>query len=244
MYTLKTNNNLISKSIISLSLLLASSSALAATEYPENPVLRPLTLTDGTIAIGGALGWGEEDDDNRVVLGLDAAYGLTDDLTLGLGGLTYRLLARPSNGTGLELAVGLGVRGFQESTVNGDAVGYGADLNGKYVFNKDIAMTFDLGYIKWDEEKLGNKDEYRYGIGLQANVAKAWTASVNYTYRDLKYFQQDDAHEVNVGLNYAYSKQTDIGMFAGYSSFDALENDYKLDNSFDRVAGVYATYRF
>ena len=41
-----------------------------------------------------------------------------------------------------------------------------------------------------------------------------------------------------------YSKSTDIGAFVGYSNFDAQENGYNLDDSFDRVAGVYATYRF
>lgn len=232
------------KSLISMALLLASSAVFAETEYPENPVLRPLTLTDGTIAVGGALAWGEEKDDSRAMLNLNAAYGLTDDLTLGLGGLNYRVLARPSNEMGLELAVGLGVRGYQESNINGDSVGYGANLNGKYVFDKDIAMTFSAGFVKWDEEKLKNKDEYRYSIGLQANVAKDWTTNVNYTYRDLKDFAQKEAHEASIGLNYAYSKSTDVGVFASYSSFDAQENGYKLDNSFDRVAGVYAAYRF
>ena len=67
------------KSLISMTLLLASSAVFAETEYPENPVLRPLTLTDGTIAVGGALMWGEEKDDSRGALSLNAAYGLTDD---------------------------------------------------------------------------------------------------------------------------------------------------------------------
>ena len=79
---------------------------------------------------------------------------------------------------------------------------------------------------------------------MQTNIAKDWTASASYTYRDLIDFEQNHAHEVGVGLNYAYSKSTDIGVFAGYSSFDAQENGYKVDNSFDRVAGVYASYRF
>jgi opacity protein-like surface antigen len=235
---------IMNKSLISIALLLASSTVFAATEYPENPVLRPLTLTDGTIAISGALAWGEENNDSRGEVYLNAAYGLTDNLTLGFGGLNYRVLARPDNKTGLELAVGLGVRGYQDSNVNGDSVGYGADLNGKYVFDENIAMIFSLGYIKWDEEQLKNKDEYRYSVGFQANVAKDWTATTSYIYRDLKDFSQDDAHEVNVGLNYVYSKNTDIGVFAGYSSFDAQENSYKLDDNFERVAGVYATYRF
>ena len=232
------------KSLISMALLLASSTVFAETEYPENPILRPLTLADGTMAVSGALMWVEEENDSRGELNLNVGYGLTDDLTLGLGGVSYRILARPDNKTGLELAVGLGVRGYQESAINGDSVAYGTDLNGKYVFNKDIAMIFSLGYVKWDEEKLKNKDEYRYSIGVQANVAKDWTATASYTYRDLKDFNQSEAHEVSLGINYAYSKNIDLGMFTGYSSFDAQENGYKLDNSFDRVAGAYVTYRF
>jgi len=232
------------KSLICIALLLTSSAVFADTEYPKNPVLRPLTLTDGTIAVGGALAWGEEEDDRRGEINLHAAYGVTDDLTVGLGGLKYRFLARSGNNIGLELAVGLGVRGYQESASNGDSVGYGVDLNGKYVFNKDIAMLFSAGYVKWDEEKLKNKDEYRYSVGVQANIIKDWTASARYTYRDLKDFTQDEAHAVNVGLNYAYSKSIDVGLFVGYSDFDAQENGYKIDNSFERIAGLYATYRF
>jgi opacity protein-like surface antigen len=235
---------MMNKSLISIALLLTSATAFAETEYPENKVLRPLTLTDSTVSIGGSLAWGEEEDDSRGEFNLNAGYGLTDDLTLGFGGLKYRVLARPDNETGLELALGLGFRGYQESDINGDSVAYGADVNGKYVFDKNIAMIFSLGYVKWDEEKLKNKDEYRYSIGVQANVAKDWTATASYTYRDLKDFAQHEAHEVNVGLNYAYSKSTDIGVFTGYSSFDAQENGYKLDDSFDRVAGIYAAYRF
>jgi opacity protein-like surface antigen len=232
------------KSLISIGLLLTSSVVFAETEYPENPVLRPLTLTDGTISVSGALAWGEEKDQRRGELNLNAAYGLTDKLTLGLGGVNYRFLARQDNDTGLELTVGLGIRGFQKSSTNGESVAYGTDLNGKYVFDKDIAMIFSVGYVKWDEEVLKNKDEYRYSVGIQTNVAKDWTATARYTYRDLKDFNQSDANEVNIGINYAYSKTTDIGIFAGYSDFDAPENGYKFDNSYDRVAGIYANYRF
>lgn len=232
------------KSLISITLLLASSTIYAATEYPKNPVLRPLTLTDGTIALGGALAWAEENDDNRGELNLNVAYGFTDNLMLGLGGINYRVLARPDNKTGLELMVGLGLRGYQDSKLNGHSVGYGTDLNGKYVFNDNIAMIFSLGYVKWDEEKLKNKDEFRYSVGVQTNIAKDFTATASYTYRDLKDFSQNDAHEVNVGLNYTYSKNTDIGLFAGYSSFDAQENGYELDDSFERIIGIYSEYRF
>lgn len=232
------------KSFISIALLVASTSVFAETEYPQNPVLRPLTLTDGTISISGAIALVEEENHSRGELNLNAAYGLTDNLTIGLGGINYRVLARPDNNTGLELAVGLGMRGYQESSLNGDSVGYGVDLNGKYVFNEDIAMLFSLGYVKWDEEKLQNKDEYRYSLGVQAKVAKDWTANVMYTYRDLKDFKQNEAHKISAGLNYEFSKNVDVGVFAAYSNFDAQENGYNLDNSFERAAGIYAAYRF
>ena len=232
------------KALISIALLLASSTVSAETEYPQNPVLRPLTLTDGTISVSGVLAWGEEKDNRHSDLNLDINYGLTDNLMLGLGGINYRVLARPDNKTGLELMVGLGLRGYQDSKLNGHSVGYGTDLNGKYVFNDNIAMIFSLGYVKWDEEKLNNKDEFRYSVGVQANIAQDFTATASYTYRDLKDFSQNDAHEVNVGLNYTYSKNTDIGLFAGYSSFDAQENGYDLDDSFERIVGIYSEYRF
>ena len=232
------------KSLISIALLIASSTVFAETEYPENPVLRPLTLTDGTVSVGGGLTWSEEKDDDSLGLNLNIGYGLTDNLTLGLGGINYRILARENNETGLELTVGLGVRGFQKSSVTGESIAYGTDLNGKYVFDKDFAMIFSVGYVKWDEEVLKNKDEYRYSVGLQTDLAKDWTATARYTYRDLKDFNQSEAHEAIVGVNYAFSKSTDIGIFAGYSDFDAQENGYKLDNSYDQVAGIYANYRF
>lgn len=232
------------KSIISAALLLTSASAFAETEYPQNPVLRPLTLTDGTVFVGAALARAEEKDVKRTVLGLHVGYGLTDNVTLGLDGIKYRFLARDNNSTGLELTVGAGLRGFQESSKYGDSVAYGADLNGKYVFNKNFATIFSAGYVEWDEDKRKNKGEFRYSIGLQANIVKDWTASASYTYRDLIDFEQDEAYKVNVGINYAYSKSTDIGLFAGYSNFDAQKESYKFDNNFDRVAGVYAAYRF
>ncbi|MDO6445937.1 porin [Colwellia sp. 1_MG-2023] len=237
------------KSLISMALLLASTAVFAGnqsdnTSYPKNPILRPLTLSDGTIAVSGAVSWGEEKNKSRGELNLNVAYGLTDNLTIGFGGLNYRILARDNNQTGLELAVGAGIRGFQDSTSNGDAIGYGADLNGKYVFNQDIAMTFSLGYVIWDEEHLANKSENRFSIGVQSKVTKNWTAFNNYTYRDLKGFSQEDSHSVTSGLNYTFSKDIDVGLYASYSDFEAQENGYKLKNNFERSAGLYATYRF
>jgi hypothetical protein len=237
------------KSLISMALLLASTAAFAGNQsdhssYPENPILRPLTLSDGMVAISGGITLGEEKNETRGELNLNAAYGLTDNLTLGLGELKYRVLARDNNQTGLELAVGLGLRGFQESKSHGDAIAYGADLNGKYVFNQDISMTFSLGYINWDEEYLENKSENKFSIGVQSNVARDWTAYTNLSYRDLKGFTQDDSYSVTSGLNYTFTKDIDVGMYASYSDFEAQDNGYNLDSNFERSAGLYVAYRF
>jgi len=230
--------------LTAIALLLVSSSVLAETKYPENPVLRPLTLTDGTIAITGGLITGEQDDDNRNEAFIHGAYGITDDLTIGFGGLNYRLLSRPGNKTGVELAVGIGFKDYQEQFNKGDSVAYGIDITGKYVFDDNLAMTYGLDIIKWDEEHRKDRSEYRLSFGVQKRLAEDWTLNANYTYRALQDFEQDDARELGVGLNYAYSKNIDMGLFAKSSNFDANENGYKLDNSFDRLLGIYATYRF
>jgi len=232
------------KLLITTVFVLVPTLSYAEKKYPENPVLRPLTLTDGIVSIGGGLSVIEDNDNKSGAISLYAAYGLTDNLTINLGGVDYRVLARKNNETGLELAVSAGLRGFQKSNVNGDSIAYGANLNGKYVFNSSLAMNFSLGLIKWDEEKISNKDEYRYSVGLQTKLAKGWTTHVNYTYRDLKYFEQNDAHVINAGLNYSFSKSVDLGGALGYSDFDAVINGYDLDNSFERSVGVYVGYRF
>ena len=237
------------KTLLSIALILTSSAAYAGSEFPTNPVLRPLTLGDGMFAISGGVVAGEENNKNRNHGFLNFGYGLTDDLTFSLNGLKYRVLARKGNRAGLEVAVGLGVRGYQEfyydnKTKKGDSTAYGADISGKYVFNADVAVNFGLSYLKWDEEARKNKDEYRVNVGIQKRLAKDWTLGTHYTYRYLKDFTQDDAHEVNVNLNYAYSKTTDFGMFATYSSFDAQENGYQLDNNLDRGLGLYFNTRF
>ena len=232
------------KTITAISLLLISTNLLAETEYPKNPILRPLTLTDGTIAITGAVALQEEKNENRGRIFANLAYGLTDNLTLGYGGLNYRILARPDNQTGLELAVGLGLRGHQEQLNNKESIAYGTDITGKYVFAPDLAMTFALGFVKWDEQHRDNREEFRYSVGVQKRLASDWSINGNYTYRDLKDFEQNNAHQAQVALNYTYNKNTDIGLFAGYSNFDAQENGYKSDHNFDRAVGLYVSYRF
>lgn len=221
-----------------------SAQALANDSYPENPIKRPLTLADGMAEVAGGVIYGEENDDKRTEVFANIAYGVTDDFTIGFDGLTYRFLSRDNNGNGLELATSIGLKGFQESKVNGDSKGYGIDVYGKYVLNDDLAFTFGTAFVKWDEDKLKNKDEYRYHVGVMTNIAPDWTAAFNYTYRDLKDFVQDDAHVASATLNYAYNKNTDIGVFATYSDFDAEKNGYDLENSFDKGIGLYVAYRF
>ena len=227
-----------------LAVTLLSTSALAEDKSMTNPILRPMTLTDGTVQIIGAFVWGEEAGENRTDGSFGVGYGLTDDLTLGLGGINYRVLARSENGTGLELTTSVGFRGFHDSKEHGESIGYGMDLNGKYVMDENLALTFGVGYVIWDEDILENKNEVRYSVGLQANLAKDWTARASYTYRNLQDFNQNEAHQVNLSLNYTYSQQTDIGIFTAYSDFDALENGYVLEDNFDKTVGVYVSYRF
>lgn len=241
---IKLKRIIMKKSLVSIALLLSSVSAFAETEYPENQVLRPLTLTAGTIAVGGAIAWGEENNDNHGEVNVNAAYGFTDNLTVSIGNINYRILARPDNKTGLELTLGLGLRGFQETINNEDSFAYGGDLNGKYVIDENTAMIFSLGYVLWDEEKQKNKDEFRYSVGFQTNITKNWSTTTSYMYRDLNDFIQKDAHEFTVNANYALSKNTDIGIFTTYTNFDAQQNGYKNDNNFERAAGIYAVYRF
>lgn len=232
------------KTLITLSLLIASSSALAESTMPENPVMRPITLTDGTAVVAGGVVYGNEADDSRGEAFVNLAYGITDDFTVGFGGLSYKFLSRNLDETGLDMAVSIGSRGFHESTVNGDSKAYGLDVHGKYVIDSDLAVTFGFGGVIWDEDILENKSEYRYSVGVMRNLNEDFTLRANYTFRDLKDFTQDNAHVVNAGINYTYSKNLDLGVFATYSDFDAKENGYKLDDSFDEAVGIYAAYRF
>ncbi len=233
------------KTLTALALILATSSAVAETEYPTNPILRPITLMDGTLAVTAGVVSGEESDENRKKTFVNLGYGITDNLTIGFGGIKYRFLAREDNKHGLELAVSYGHRGYNEYLgSNDDSVAHGLDLSGKYVFSDDLAMTFGFGAVEWSEDNREDKNEFRYMVGLQKGLTESWSTGIQYTYRDLKDFNQNEAHDVNTYLNYVYSKNMDIGLFASYSSFDAQENGYKLDNNFGRAIGIYANYRF
>ena len=92
---------------------------------------------------------------------------------------------------GLEMAASIGVAGELESRENGDALGVGANVAGKYMFNEELAVLFGIGYIQWDEDNLNDKREFNYSIGVQKNLLPNVTFSANYSYRDLNYFFND-----------------------------------------------------
>lgn len=212
---------------------------------PANPVERPLTLEDGEIQISGALAYGEKDNnDNEWGFGANIGYGVTEDFTIDLSGLHYRFLAREKNQEGLELAASLGWRGQLESEQNGDADGYGIDINGKYVFSPDFAVTFGIGHIRWDEDKLEDKKEFDYSVGVQKRIFENVTLGANYTYRDLSDFTQDNAYQLSVSANYTVMPNLDVGVFYAKTDFDFGANGYKTDEYFRKGIGAYATYRF
>ena len=211
----------------------------------QNLVQRSLTLANGELQLAGSLSYGEhEDKDKDWQLGLYAAYGITDELTLEGLGLRYSLMSRINDGNGFELTTGIGSRGNYDAQVGDDSLGWGADITGKYVVNRDTALLFSTGYVYWDEDLFNNRSEYRYSVGLQQNIVNDITLSASYTYRDLKDFVQDDAYSATIGVNYALDKQWDIGAFSTLSDFNARENGYRDDDIFDKQAGVYVSYRF
>jgi len=233
------------KLITTIALLSISSSVFSASTSPQNLVVRPLVLADSELALSGAVLYGEQTDDEkewRILPGI--AYGLTDDLTLGFGDVRYRLMSRSANRTGLELTAGLGYEGRLEVENADDSDAIAVDITGKYVLSSDTALLFSTKYVHWDEDKRKNRSEVRYGIGIVQNLYKNVTTFANYTFSDLKDFSKNSANSGAVGVNYAYSKTTDVGMFVNYSDFDAVENGYKADEVFEKSAGIYLTTRF
>jgi hypothetical protein len=228
-----------------MTVLLLTSSVSAAAAQTTNLVTEPLTSRDGEIALGAAFIGGKEWDDNDSLTGIiNARYGITDNWTIGLDGLRYRFVKRPENGLGLELTAGLGFGGYYESDRYGDAEGGGLDISGKYVFSRDFALLFAAQYVDWDEENREDKEEFNYSLGAQKALFNNLTFSTVHTYRDLTDFAQEDANEFSLGLDYQYSKQTNMGAFLGYSDFDPIENGYNGDASYEQYAGVYVRYRF
>ncbi|UAA38418.1 outer membrane beta-barrel protein [Paraneptunicella aestuarii] len=235
------------KLLTALALVCASTSVLADSLSPANPVLRPITLVDGEVAITGALAYGEESNgDNSWQLGFNAGYGITDDLTLDFSGLRYRFLAREGNKEGLELTAGAGLHGMYETQMEGDdeTFGYGFDISGKYVFSDDFAVNFGAGYTLWNGDVVSNRKETFYSVGVQKNIVENLTLMANYTYRDLRDFEQDHAYSATIGVNYNLNRNTDIGVFISKTDFDTLKNGYESDSQLDKEIGMFLQYRF
>ncbi|WP_286262334.1 hypothetical protein [Thalassotalea atypica] len=226
-------------------LLCLSATTLAAQTTPQNLIVRPLTLADGEFNLFAGAVYGEQSDDDKkwqILPGI--AYGITDNLTLGFGGLTYQLLDRPSNGYGLELSTSIHYAGSLEVKGADDTDGIGFDITGKYVLSKDTAVLFSTEYVHWDEEVRDNRYEIRYSIGVQQNVYNDVSVFANYTYSDLHDFSDSSANAGTIGVNYAYSKSVDLGVAINYSDFDAIENGYKADNVFEKSVALYVSKRF
>lgn len=206
-------------------------------------VKRALTLKSNEISLGAGIGYSETEDSNSWGIGLAAGYGITDDWTIGIGTIRYRALARQFDEEGLELTFGGGLKGYLQRGSQ-DVFGYGVDMQGKYVFDDQFAVTFGTEYIFWNDVGTDNPEEYRYSVGILFEPIDDITFSAGYAYRDLKGFVDDNANTVNAGVNYAISKQTDVGITASYSDFDAIDNGFNIDEAHKHGLGVYINYRF
>lgn len=234
------------KSIL-IGLILSSVSATAAAnELSErNLVERSLTLKDSELVIAAGVGYGETDNENDTGVALNGAYGITDNFTVGLGGVRYRVLERANDGRGLEIAIGAGWKGQMERQ-NQDVDGFGADVLGKYVVSSNLAFVFGTEYVKWEQDKNGKFEasEMRYSVGALYQPMPYLTWSMDYTYRDLNDFVQSNAYSVSTGVHYALSKSTDVGVTFEYTDFDAEQNGFDIDSAYKRNLGAYVSYRF
>lgn len=213
-----------------------------AADYPTNPVERPLTLNKSTVELTGAYAYGKQHDkDHDNIFGGNVSYGLTDDLQIGLDGITYSLFKDTSSG--FELATQAGVRGYFDEK-QGDSLGLGMSVLGKQIINKNLAVTFGAGYTHWKIDNMNNRSEYDYSVGFLMNVAQDLTLSGNYTYRDLKDFKQSHANTTSLGLNYTVSSQLDIGTVLSYSDFNEDYQGLAMQETPEKLAAVYATWRF
>ncbi|REL25781.1 hypothetical protein DXX93_03885 [Thalassotalea euphylliae] len=229
----------------SLLLAICTGAASAQALSPSNLVERPLVLKDGEVAIGGAAFYGEQTDgDDKWRLLPVLGYGLTDTVTIGFGGVRYQFMERQQDKTGLEMTLGLGLSDVREVAQADDSYGVGLDLSGKYVLSTDTALTFGAAYIHWQEDERDNRAEVALSLGFEQRVYGQLSMFGQYTYSDLHDFVEDNSHAGTLGLNYTLSKQSDIGVFATYSDFDAQANGYQAKDVFEKAAGVYYTYRF
>ncbi len=235
------------KKSILIGLILSSVSATAAAQQlsDRNLVERSLTLKDSEVLLAGGIGYGETGSENETGIALNAAYGVTDNFTIGLGGLRYRIIEKANPSHGLEVAIGAGLKGAMERQ-NEDVYGYGADVLAKYVVSSNLAFLFGTEYVKWDHDNNSRYDgsEMRYSVGALYQPIRHLTWSIDYTYRDLNDFVQSSAYAVSTGVHYSLSKSTDVGVTFEYTDFDAEQNGFDVDSAYRRNLGAYVSYRF
>ena len=100
--------------VIGLALASITASASAHELSNSNLVERSLTLKDSEMVFAGGVYHGDSKRENETGVGLAVGYGISDNFTVGFSGLRYRFLARPNEGSGLELTVGAGGKGLLE----------------------------------------------------------------------------------------------------------------------------------
>lgn len=221
--------------------------AVANENSERSLVKRAFTLKDNEFQIGAAIGYGETGKEDDWGFDAGASYGVTDDFTIGLGDLRYRVLARPDDSTGLEVTLGGGLKGYMERIdVEGDdeVFGYGVDVTGKYVFSEQVAVTFGSEYVFWNDIGADNRKEMRYSVGVLYEPVRYLTLMADYTFRDLDDFTQNNAYIASAGVNYTLNKRTDVGIAFSYSDFDAPQNGFNAEYVHKRNLAAYAIYRF
>ena len=229
-------------SIVALSMVAASAGANELSV--ANPVTRSLTLQDNEVLVTAGLAHGRTNSHDYTGVLLGAAYGVTDDLTVGPIGLRYNLMPRAYDGTGLEITVDGGLMGYYESKQFDDSFALGAGFTGKYVMNDDLAFTFSSHYLFWNEDERDDRSEVRLGAGAIVRVMDNLSFYADAAYRELKDFNQDNATEFGAGVIWNYSEQTDFTLGVSTTDFDPVKDGYDNDTVMETALSLSMTYRF
>ncbi len=232
--------------LITTSVLLAISQLSYAQHLSDaNPVTRALTLQAGEIALGAGISYGKTlEEESKWQPGFAISYGLTENLTVGPVGARLSLLSRDKQSNGLDIAAEAGLMGWYDAPGNDKSIGLGAGITGKYVFSEQVAATFDVAYIHWNEDNRENRRECRITLGGLMQVNPGFTLFANAQYREFKDFQQNHAYGVATGLMWTASPQLDITLSVAYSDFDPIKNGYQADVELEKQTGVSVLYRF
>jgi len=218
-----------------------STQVMADDGISKNPVLRPIVMNDGGIEVTGVVGHMKKVNGKEESFAIPGIrYGITDNLTVGVEGVSYRFY----QDDGLELGANVGFRNSFDTEEHGYSIAYGAAIFGKKVINNDFAINFGIDFVHWEEEKLDDADEIDYHLGFMYNIAPDWTLSAAYTYRDLDGFSQSHADVYMASLSYAYSDDIDVGIFAIDNNFKQQLNGRYVHNEIDQGAGVFVNWRF